>query len=213
MMRVTFASCILPLALVSAMALAQQTESRTTVNVAQQVVTKYGTAQNSHAKAAQTATPAHRSTKGKHPKASSRKRAKRPAYRPEYAQNSVEVMNGASTQKVVFHDDNGSESTKGTAAGTNAPAPLRVEVVNGTVSNTQYFYGDNGRQGSNEKRPVVVAVQSSDTRSIGGNKHTVVTGITAVGRGDAKTVNGSGQKITAVVSPQPKRPEYQRDAH
>jgi S-adenosylhomocysteine hydrolase len=122
-------------------------------------------------------------------------------------------MNGLSTQKVVFHDDKGSESTKDTPAVTNAPAPLRVEVVNGTASNTQYFYGDNGRQGSNEKRPVVVAVQSSDTRFIGGNKHTVVTGITAVGRGDAKSANGSGQKVTAVISPQPKRPEYQPDAH
>jgi S-adenosylhomocysteine hydrolase len=123
-------------------------------------------------------------------------------------------MNGASTQKIVFHDDKGtSESTKGTRAGTNAPAPLRVEVVNGTASDTEYFYGDNGRQGSDEKRPVVVAIQSSDTRVVGGNKHTVVTGITAVGRGDAKSANGSGQKVTAVVSPQPKRPEYQPDAH
>jgi len=207
-MRMTFASCILPLALVSPMAFGQQATPPTTVKVAPPVEKKSATAQNKHATAAQTTATHHRSTKGKHSKASSRKGGKRPAYRPEYTQNSVEVMNGASTQKVVFHDD---RATSGSAK--NVPAPLKVEVVNGTASDTQYFYGDNGRQGSDEKRPVVVAVQSSDTRFVGGNKHTVVTGITAVGRGDAKSANGVGQKVTAVVSPQPKRPEYQPDAH
>lgn len=208
-MRLTFARCILPLALVSPVAFGQQSTSETTVKA-----TQVATPQNTHAKAAQTTAPLHRSTKGKHAKASNRKDAKRPAYRPEYTQNSVEVMNGASTQKVVFNNDlASSRAGKNTVAGKNMPAPLKVEVVNGTASDTQYFYGDNGRQGSDEKRPVVVAVQSSDTRFVGGNKHTVVTGITAVGRGDAKTVNGSGQKVTAVVSPQPKRPEYQPDVH
>jgi len=123
-------------------------------------------------------------------------------------------MNGDSTQKVVFNNDQASSGArKNAAAGENTPAPLKVEVVNGTASDTQYFYANRGLQGSNEKWPVVVAVQSSDTRFVGGNKHIVVTGITAVGRGDAKTANGSGQRVTAVVSPQPKRPEYQPDAH
>jgi hypothetical protein len=201
-MRTTFASCILPLTLVLPMAFGQQVTPATpaaTAKAQQQVATKSATARN---------TPAKGSTKGEHHKASSRKGAKRSAYRPEYTQNSVEVMNGASTQRVVFHDDKTkSESPK------NAPTPLKVEVVNGAASNTQYFYGDNGRQGSDQKRPVVVAVQSSDTRFVGGNKHTVVTGITSVGRGDAKSADGSGQRVTAVVSPQPKRPEYQPDAH
>jgi hypothetical protein len=117
-------------------------------------------------------------------------------------------MNGASTQKVVFRND---ETAHGSAK--NVPASLKVEVVNGTTSDTQYFSGDNGRQGSDEKRPVVVAIQSSDTRFAGGNRHPVVTGITSVGRGDAKSANGGGQKISSGVSPQLKRPEYQPDAH
>jgi hypothetical protein len=214
MMRMTFSSCVLLLVVVSPMAFGQQATPVTTTRVAPQVEKKSATAQSADAKGVQTKATHHRSATGKRSKGSTPKRAKRPAYRPEYTQNSVEVMNGASTQKIVFHDDKGtSESTKGTRAGTNAPAPLRVEVVNGTASDTEYFYGDNGRQGSDEKRPVVVAIQSSDTRVVGGNKHTVVTGITAVGRGDAKSANGSGQKVTAVVSPQPKRPEYQPDAH
>jgi hypothetical protein len=208
MMRMTFARCILPLALVSPMAFGQQAISATPLKVAPQVVAKSATPPNTHATAAQTTAPTHRSTKGKHSKTSSRKGAKRPAYRPEYTQNSVEVMNGASTQKVVFHDD---KATSGSAK--NAPAPLKVEVVNGTASDIQYFYGDNGRQGSDEKRPVVVAIQSSDTRFAGGNRHPVVTGITAVGSGDAKTANGGGQKVTTGVSPQPKRRDYQPDAH
>jgi hypothetical protein len=212
MMWVTFAKWSLPLALVSAISLGQQ-PTAPIQDGAKQVATKSQTAKNTSATAAQ-ATSHHRPAKGRHSKASSHGGAKRPAYRREYTQNSVEVMNGESTQKVVFNNDQASSGArKNAAAGENTPAPLKVEVVNGTASDTQYFYGNSGRQGSDEKRPVVVAVQSSDTRFVGGNKHTVVTGITAVGHGDAKTVSGSGQKVTAVVSPQPKRPEYQPDAH
>ena len=61
-------------------------------------------------------------------------------------------------------------------------ATLKVEVVNGTALDTQYFCGNNAQMGSNEKHPVVIGVQSSDTRVAGGNKHPVVTGITMAGQ-------------------------------
>jgi hypothetical protein len=202
-MRLTYVSWSLPLALVSTMAFGQQT----TASPTQQSAANPSSAQNTHAKAGQT-TPVHHRARSRRSKASSRRGGKRPAYRPEYTQNSVEVMNGASTQKVVFHKDEvASGSTK------NKPAPLKVEVVNGTATDTQYFSGDSGRQGQDEKRPVVVAIQSSDTRVVGGNKHPVVTGIMAVGPGDAKSASGGGQKVTTGVAPKPKRSEYQPDAH
>ena len=93
-------------------------------------------------------------------------------------------------------------------------APLKVEVVNGTATDTQYFFAGNERaqMGTDEKQPVVVAIESSDTRFAGGNKHPVVTGVTAVGAGDAKSASG-GQKVTTGVSPRPKRPEYQPETH
>ena len=92
---------------------------------------------------------------------------------------------------------------------------MKVEVVNGTSSDTQYFYPvKTGAQNvAASKRPVVVGIQSSDTRAVGGNKRPVVTGITAVGPAMRRRVNGGGQKVTTGVSPQPKRPEYQPEPH
>jgi hypothetical protein len=138
-----------------------------------------------------------------------RKGAKRRVYRREYNQNSVEVMNGASTQKVVFHD---SEPASGRGKD-RLPAPLKVEVVNGTSTDTQYFAaGQAVQQNRSEAHPVVVAIQSSDTRVVGGNKHPVVTGITAVEPGRAKSASG-GQTVMTGISPRPKRPEYKPDNH
>jgi hypothetical protein len=212
-MRLTFVSCILPVVLASTIVPWQQATAAMTVQPAQQDAAKSSTVKNTPAKVSQSAKTDHGTVASKHSKTSSRSSAKRPAYRPEYTQHSVEVMNGATTQRIVFSNDQAaSGSSKDTPALTNGRAPLKVEVVNGNATDTQYFYGD-GRQGSNERRPVVVAVQSSDTRFVGGNKHPVVTCITAVGRADAKSVNGGGQKVTTGVSPQPKRPEYQPDAH
>ncbi len=207
-MRLTFVGWSLALTLVSTMAFGQQATSGTTAKPSQSGAVKSSTAQK-NAKVGQTATTHHRSTKSKRLKASTRRGAKRHAYRPEYTQNSVEVMNGASTQKVVFQNN---EAASG--APKNAPAPLKVEVVNGTATDTQYFFAGNERaqMGTDEKQPVVVAIESSDTRFAGGNKHPVVTGVTAVGAGDAKSASG-GQKVTTGVSPRPKRPEYQPETH
>ena len=208
-MQLTFAKWILPLSLVSLIAFGQQPTAASTQKPVQASGVTPSTAQSTRTNAARTTKTHQRVVRSKYSKTSGRKGAKRREYRPEYTQNSVEVMNGASTQKVVF-ESNKDATAKGLK---NVPVPLKVEVVNGTSTDTQYFYGDNGRQESDEKRPVVVGVQSSDTRAVGGNKHPVVTGITAVEAGDAKSASGGGQKVATVISPKPKRPEYQPDAH
>jgi hypothetical protein len=121
------------------------------------------------------------------------------------------VINGASTKQVVFD-----EEKKPAGIGKNESPQMKVEVLNGTSSDTQYFYagaGQGQKAAAVPKRPVVVNIQSSDTRVVGGNKHPVVMGITAVGPTDAKNANSGGQKVTTGVSPQPKRPEYQPETH
>ena len=164
--------------------------------------------------AAQTPKTHHRVAWKRNSKAVAPRRGKRPVYRPEYTQNSVEVINGASTKKVVFHSD---KNVPANGTTMNAPAPLRVEVVNGSSTDTQYFYQGNGQapaqQGAERKRPVVIGIQSADTRVAGGNKRPVVTDITAVEPGDAKSASGGGAKLATGVAPQPKRPAYQPDAH
>jgi hypothetical protein len=206
-MRLTLVRSSLPLVLVATMVWGQQAKSSLAAKTPQPVAVKDSGAASPHAKAAHK-TQTHRRA-ARHRRASSRRSAKRAAYRPAYTQNSVEVMNGASTQKVVFQNDVGA----GTAQKDEAEPGYKVEVVNGTARDTQYFNGDNASAGSDEKRPVVIGVQSSDTRVAGGNKHPVVTGITAVGRGDAKNTSGGGPKVTTGISPKPKRPAYQPDAH
>ena len=205
-MRLTLVSSSLPLVLVATMVCGQQARPSSAPQTAQPNAVRDSGAQSAHAKAAHKRQVHHRAAR--HRKASSRKGAKRAAYRPKYTQNSVEVMNGASTQKVVFQNDDVRTSQKD-----KTDPGYKVEVVNGTARDTQYFNGDNARTGSDEKRPVVVGVQSSDTRIAGGNKHPVVTGITAGGPVDAKSASGGGPKVTTGISPKPKRPAYQPDAH
>lgn len=151
----------------------------------------------------------------RHARVAARKGKRRPEYRPEYSENSVEVINGDATRRVVFHDDQaasapGKKLPRGLK---NAPTPMKVEVVNGSATDTQYFY-DNGQQSETARnRPVVIGVQSSDTHMVGGNKHPVVTSVTSSGSGDAKSASGDGQPVTKKVSPRPKRPAYQADEH
>ena len=96
------------------------------------------------------------------------------------------------------------------------PSQLKVEVVNGNSTDTRYFHLDQNAPQTEavmSNQPVVVGIQSSDTRFVGGNKHPVVTGITAAGQGDARKTGGEGQKLTNGVSPQPKRPSYEPGVH
>lgn len=206
-MRLTLVKSSLPLILVASMVWGQQAKPSSAPQIAQPTEGKDSGTKSAHAKAAHKTQVHHRASRRR--KASRRKGAKRAAYRPAYTQNSVEVMNGASTQKVVFQ----SEDAAGAAKKDKKELGYKVEVVNGTAQDTQYFNGDNARTGSDEQRPVVVGVQSSETRVAGGNKHPVVTGITAAGPVDAKTASGSGPKVTTGISPKPKRPAYQPDAH
>ena len=206
-MRLTFLNGILPLALVTTMLSEQQPIPPSVKQPTQQSAGKNSAAPSAHAKVAQTKTVRRRVTRKRRAKA--RRGSKRAAYRPEYTQNSVEVINGASTQKVVFHSD---QAASGSAK--NAPAPLKVEVLNGASTDTQYFaQGQDVPVAPESKRPVVVGVQSSDTKVVGGNRHPVVTGITSSGTGSAKSAAGGGDSVTKGVAPQPKRPAYQPDAH
>jgi|GEM_PF-2332133 len=209
-MPLTFVGSSLPFVLVATMAFGQQVKP--SQQATQPSAVKDSGTTSAPAKVAPKSQTHPRVVQSKRRRVSSRRGAKRPAYRPEYTQTSVEVMNGASTQKVVFKNDEAS-----TGSNKNMPAPLKVEVVNGTSTDTQYFYAGNGQtlaqQSAALKRPVVVAIQSSDTRVVGGNKHPVVTGITAVGPGDAKSASSGGPKVATGVAPQPKRPAYQPDAH
>jgi hypothetical protein len=206
-MRLTVVRWSLPLVLVATMLCGEQGKTVPAPETAQPAAVKNSGTQNAQAKPAHKTQLHHRESK--HRTASSRKGAKRAAYRPEYTQNSVEVMNGASTQKVVFKN----EDAAGGAQKNKAEPGFKVEVVNGAAQDTQYFSGDNARRGSDEKRPVVIGVQSSDTRVAGGNKHPVVTGISAAGQVDAKSTGSGGQKVTTGISPQPKRQAYQPDAN
>jgi hypothetical protein len=205
-MRLTLLRSSLPFVLVATMVCGQQTKPSSAPQTAQPTGAEDSGSQSAEAKVARKTQTHHRGVRRR--KASSRKRAKRAAYRPEYTQNSVEVMNGASTQKVVFQNDDAARASQKD----RGDAGYKVEVLNGTARDTQYFNGDNARTGSDEKQSVVIAVQSSDTRVAGGNKHPVVTGITATGPVDAKSASG-GQTVTKGISPRPKRPAYQPDAH
>ena len=87
-------------------------------------------------------------------------------------------------------------------------------MLNGTSTDTQYFYAQDVQDETARNRPVVIgAVQSSDTRIAGGNKHPVVTSITRSSGTDAKTASTGGEPVTKSVAPRPKRPVYQPDSH
>lgn len=144
----------------------------------------------------------------RHAKPAQSRRAKRQAYRPEYTQVPVEVITGNSTRHVMLDMPNAAnEQAKST------PGQLKVEVINGTSTDTRYFY-DNGQQSETARnQPVVIGIQSSDTRVAGGNQHPVVTSITSGESGDAKSASGGGEPVTRQVSPRPKRPAYQPQPH
>lgn len=145
----------------------------------------------------------------------SRKGAKRPEYRPRYKENSVEVINGDATRKITFHDEEPATASKKDARSgfRSGPTPMKVDIVNGTSTDTRYFYTEDQQNETARNQPVVIGVQSSDTRTAGGNRHPVVTGITSSSNNDAKTANGGGQPVTKSVAPRPKRPVYEPDSH
>jgi hypothetical protein len=208
-MQLTFLKASLPIVLSAALMAGQQGKPASTAQSPHPSAAKQSSAPSVPAKIAHTKKAHHRVTRKRNGKASHRKGVKRAAYRPEFKENSVEVINGGSTKHVVFNEDK-----KPAESGKEQSSQMKVEVVNGTFADTQYFYAGNGAPGAAQSpRPVVVGVQSSDTRAVGGNKHPVVTGITAVGPTDAKSVNSGGPKVTTGVSPQPKRPVYQPETH
>ncbi|HMG86294.1 MAG TPA: hypothetical protein VK574_11135 [Terracidiphilus sp.] len=210
-MQLTFLKLGLPFVVVATLVSGQQGKPASTQQPTQQSAAKQSSAAGVQAKAAHETKVHHRVVRKRNAKASHRNGAKRAPYRPEYSEHSVQVINGTSTKQVVFN-----EEKKPVGADKGESAQMKVEVVNGTSSDTQYFYAGNGQGEQNEavsKRPVVVGIQSSDTRAVGGSKHPVVTGITAAEPGDAKSVNSGGQKVTTGVAPQPKRPEYQPETH
>jgi hypothetical protein len=157
----------------------------------------------------------HRTVHKRHRRTAARRGKKRPEYRPEYSENSVEVMNGDATNKVVFQNDQApAPAAKKLPAGVkNEPRPMKVEVVNGTSTDTQYFYENRQNNETAQNQPVVIGIQSSDTRVAGGNQHPVVTSVTSSGIQHGKGVNSVGPPMTKQVSPRPKRPVYQPDAH
>ena len=208
-MQLALLKSSLPFVLVASLMSGQKPAS--TQQPTQQSAVKQPSAVGVQAKTAHETKARHRVVRKKNTKASYRNRAKRAAYRPEFTEHSVEVINGSSTKQVVFN-----EETKPDVTAKGESPQMKVEVVNGASSDTQYFFAGNGQGTLNAaelKRPVVVGVQSSDTRVVGGNKHPVVTGITAVGPGDAKSVNSGGQKVTTAVAPKPRRPDYQPETH
>ena len=114
----------------------------------------------------------------------------------------VDVINGAQVLHTCFDPRPRAEETK------TSPDQLQVEVINGSAENTQYFY-DSGQDAQIEamlNKPVVVGVQSGDTRTMGGNKNPLVM------RVNSAAITG-GQPVTNRISPRPKRPAYQPDMH
>jgi hypothetical protein len=203
----------LPLVLMgSAILAAQQGQSTAPPKPAQAGAAKQAGSQNAPKTATRRSSMHHASKTVAH------KARKRPEYRAAYSESSVEVINGDATKKVVFQDDQaaalakkGSASLKSSSE--NAPGPMKVEVVNGAYTDTQYLYNNGEDQliEASLNRPVVIGVQSSDTRNAGGNKNPVVTRVTASGAGDARSASEGGQPVTKQVSPRQRRPVYQPD--
>ena len=118
----------------------------------------------------------------------------------------VDVITGSGTRRVLLDkEEPGAQQTKA------KPGQMKVEVINGSSTDTQYFSDKNEETVRNQ--PVVVGVQTSDTRFAGSNKNPVVTGVTSSSTVDAKTASAGGQPVTRQVSPRPKRPAYEPDAH
>jgi hypothetical protein len=189
----------LPLVLAPLMLAGQQAQSPT----------KHNPAQTSAAKQASSTTPHKAATRrGRRyhsRKVAARKSAKRAGLCPD-SQMDVTVINGAQPLHVCM--DKAKLAAEEAKA---APRQMKVEVINGSATDTQYFSDKNQETAHNQ--PVVVGVQSSDTRFAGGNKNRVVTGVTSSSSVDAKSASNGGQPVAKQVSPRPKRPAYQPDGH
>jgi len=186
----------LPLVLAPLMLAGQQAQSPTTQNPAQTSATKPPGLTASHK-----ATSRHRA-RYRSRKAASLKGAKR----RESTKLPVDVITGGETRHVVL--DKAEQSGKKTKA---TSGKVQVQVINGSATDTQYFSDKNQEAAHNQ--PVVVGVESSDTRFAGGNKNPVVTGVTSSSSVDAKSASNGGQPVAKQVSPRPKRPAYQPDGH
>lgn len=122
------------------------------------------------------------------------------------SQMDVIVINGAQPVHVCMDKAKiQAEEAKAT------PGQMKVQVINGSASDTQYF--SQADQETARNQPVVVGVESSDTRYAGGNKNPVVTGVVSSSTVDAKTASSGGQPVTKSVAPRPKRPAYQPESH
>lgn len=161
--------------------------------------------------AKQTSSPAPHKTATRHKprhharKAAARKSAKRAGGCPD-SQIGLDVINGTQIRHICID--------KSALAGNEpkpAPGQMKVDVINGSATDTQYFSDKNQETARNQ--PVVVDVESSDTRFAGGNKHAVVTGVTSSSTVNATSVSSGGQAVTRQVSPRPKRPAYETDRH
>ena len=118
----------------------------------------------------------------------------------------VDVIQGGELRHVVLD-----ESTTAGASSNERSGQMKVQVINGSATDTQYFSGKTEENVRNQ--PVVVSVQSSETRFAGGNKSPVVTGVTSSSTVDAKSTSTGGQPVAKQVSPRPKRPAYAPDQH
>ena len=190
----------LPLVLVPLLIAGQQAQTPATQKLQQTSAAKQTSSQHPH-----TATARHKARHHSR-RAAARKGTKRAQSRPEYTGTPVDVITGGETRHVVLESEKSSTSQAKTASG-----QTKVQVINGSATNTQYFPDNNQEAARNQ--PVVVAVQSSDTRTAGGNRNPVVTGVTSSSSNDAKTAGNGGQPVAKQVSPRPKRPSYQPDAH
>lgn len=118
----------------------------------------------------------------------------------------VDVINGEETRHVVLD-----QASMAAAPSKTRSRQMKVEIINGSTTGTQVFSNNNQETAHNQ--PVVVGVQSSDTRFAGGNKNPVVTGVTSSSSVDAKSASTGGQPVARQISPRPKRPAYTPDQH
>jgi hypothetical protein len=183
----------LPLVLAPLMVAGQQAQTSTTPKAAQTSAAKEATPHK--------AATRHRTRHHSH-RAAMRKRAKH----TEPNTIPVDVITGGETRHVVLDESMPAGKRSKAASG-----QMKVQVINGSATDTQYFSDKNDEAARNQ--PVVVGVQSSDTRFAGGNKTPVVTGVTSSSSVDAKSASAGGQGVTKQVSPRPKRPVYAPDQH
>lgn len=158
--------------------------------------------------AKQTSSPAaHKASKRHRARHHARKAATRKG-RKQAQSNTVpvDIINGEETRHVVLDKGSPAESHSRAKSG-----QMKVEVINGSTAGMQVF--SNNSQETAHNQPVVVGVQSGDTRFAGGNKSPVVTGVTSSSSTDATSASSGGQPVTKQVSPKPKRPVYAPDQH